>query len=140
MVMPPPAICTVVDSSASRCSGIRRDENEPSAHENAANTTSTNPIGLVLSVAPPGRSSSATPQNPTPTPASVRPGTRPPVPRRITTTHSGTDEITSAASDDGMYCSATFTTPFPPATSSDPTSHEAPSCLRETDLTDGAPR
>ena len=39
-----------------------------------------------------------------------------------------------------MYCSATFTTPFPPAASSEPTTQQAPICLRDSVRTDGAPR
>ena len=69
----------------------------------------------------PGSSSSATPQKPTATPASVaRPGCSPSSARR-TTTHSGTEAISRAARLDGTSCSATVTRPLPPAASSVPT-------------------
>src|SRR3954454_15660105 len=139
-VRPPPNIWTAVDSSAFGGSGSRRDENEPSAHENAANTTRTKPIGLPRCVAPPGSSSKATPPKPTATLARVSRGTGSPVARRMTTTQSGTLEITSAARLDGMYCSATLTTPLPPAARSEPTIQQAMIWGRDRVLAEGAPR
>ena len=52
-----------------------------------------------------------------------------PAARRISSTHSGTDAISSAAIADGTSCSATLTTAFAPG-SSMPTSSALSSCAR----------
>src|SRR3954466_6014642 len=124
-VRPPPVIWTAVERRAFAGSGTCRELNEPSAQENPAHTQRKKPIGLPTLVAPPGSRRSATPPKPTATLASVATGTVSPVERRVRTTHRGTDEITSAARLDGMYCSATFTPPLPPPASSEPTSQQA---------------
>ena len=49
---------------------------------------------------------------------------------RSSTTHSGIAAMMSAASPDGTSCSATITSPLPPATSSAPTTAQESSCRR----------
>ena len=74
----------------------------------------------------PGSRSSPRPQKPTATPASVPRCTRSrPMVERMSTSHSGTEAMSSAASPAGTSRSATVTRPLPPAGSSRPTSPAA---------------
>ena len=69
-----------------------------------------------------GAGAAARPQKPTATPASVPRWTRsPPTVERRSTSHSGTEAMSSAASPAGTSRSATVTRPLPPAGSSRPT-------------------
>jgi hypothetical protein len=135
---PPQNIWIAVESRPLDGSGSRGDKNDPSAHENDANSTRKNPSVRLLPPPPPGASRSPTPMKPTKTLISVATAILSPVIRRISTTHSGTAATTSAAKPESMCTSATFTMPLPPAASSVPATKHATSSRRVTHR--GAPR
>ena len=90
------------------------------------------PIGAASGRSP-GSSSTATPTKPSATHSGVARPTRSPNARRKSTTHSGTEAMTSAARPDGTpWSSPTDTSPLPPSSSATPTNEQPSSSARVT--------
>ncbi|GAA0934090.1 hypothetical protein GCM10009560_40890 [Nonomuraea longicatena] len=105
-------------ASGLRGIAIRPDRNEPIAHDTEPMRTTTMP--MVLPLSPPVSDSPAIPARPTSTPATVSGLGRSRRANLNTTSHSGTEATSSAASPVEMYCWATASRPLPVLSSRTP--------------------
>src|SRR3954449_504851 len=96
---PPQSISAEAAFTGSAGIGMRAETNEPAAQQNAAASATSSPATGTPGGRP-GSSSTATPKKPSATDPAVTAPISSPAARRNTTTHSGTDAMTSAAMPD----------------------------------------